>query len=145
MKNITLLLLCFAALSVLTSFANAQLPASQENPVTLKQAFKDKFFIGTALTTSQLRGSNPQAIEVVREHFNSIVAENSMKSMHLQPREGEFAFREADRVVGFGETHGMKSIGHTLIWHSEAPKWFCVDQSGQDVSRGVLIERIRSH
>ena len=145
MKNTTLLLLCFAALCVLTGFANAQLPASQEYPVTLKQAFKDKFFIGTALTTSQLRGSNPQAIEVVKEHFNSIVAENSMKSMYLQPREGEFDFREADRFVEFGEKHGMKIIGHTLIWHSQAPKWFFVDQSGQDVSRDVLIERMRSH
>lgn len=145
MKNTTLLLLFFAALCVLTGFANAQLPASQEYPVTLKQAFKDKFFIGTALTTSQLRGSNPQAIEVVKEHFNSIVAENSMKSMYLQPREGEFDFREADRFVEFGEKHGMKIIGHTLIWHSQAPKWIFVDQSGQDVSRDVLIERMRSH
>lgn len=145
MKNITLLLLCLAALSVLTGSANAQLPATGENPVTLKQAFKDKFFIGTALTTSQLRGSNPQAIEVVKEHFNSIVAENSMKSMYLQPKEGEFDFREADRFVEFGEENGLKIIGHTLIWHSQAPKWFFVDQNGQDVSRDMLIERMRNH
>jgi endo-1,4-beta-xylanase len=68
-----------------------------------------------------------------------------MKSMYLQPKEGEFFFEEADRFVEFGEANGMHMVGHTLIWHSQAPDWFFTDEEGNDVSRDVLIERMRNH
>jgi len=68
-----------------------------------------------------------------------------MKSMFLQPREGEFYFEDADRFVKFAEENDMHIVGHTLIWHSQAPKWFFTDKKGNDVSREVLIERMRDH
>jgi len=39
----------------------------------------------------------------------------------------------------------MHIVGHTLIWHSQAPRWFFVDEEGNDISREVLIERMRHH
>lgn len=39
----------------------------------------------------------------------------------------------------------MVIIGHTLIWHSQAPKWFFVDDKGNEVSRELLIERMKKH
>ena len=39
----------------------------------------------------------------------------------------------------------MFIVGHTLIWHSQAPDWFFVDEKGKDVSREVLIERMKNH
>ena len=65
--------------------------------------------------------------------------------MYLQPNEGEFNFKDADRFVAFGEKNNMQLIGHTLIWHSQAPKWFFLDENGGEVSRDVLIERMRTH
>ncbi len=94
---------------------------------------------------AQLRSAHHPAIDVVKTQFNSIVAENAMKSMYLQPKEGEFDFRDADLFVEFGEKNDMKIIGHTLIWHSQAPEWFFVDKEGKDVSKEVLIERMRKH
>jgi len=138
-------LISLATICIASGSANSQLPATRGNTATLKEAFQGKFYIGTALTTPQLRGSNQPALDIVKAHFSSIVAENSMKSMYLQPREGEFDFREADRFVEFGEKNGMKIIGHTLIWHSQAPKWFFVDHQGHEVSREVLIERMKTH
>ncbi|KKX50113.1 endo-1,4-beta-xylanase [Sphingobacterium sp. IITKGP-BTPF85] len=90
-----------------------------EDQVILKHAFKDKFYIGTALNLEQIWERNAAAISVVKAQFNSIVAENCMKSMYLQPREGEFNFKDADRFVALGEQHGMHIIGHTLMWHSQ--------------------------
>lgn len=116
-----------------------------DSQVTLKDAYKGKFFIGTALNLDQIWGRNKAAIEVVKHQFNSIVAENCMKSMYMQPREGEFNFKDSDRFVEFGEKNGMQIVGHTLIWHSQAPDWFFVDKSGKEVSREVLIERMRKH
>jgi endo-1,4-beta-xylanase len=39
----------------------------------------------------------------------------------------------------------MHIVGHTLIWHSQAPRWFFTDADGKDVSREVLIERMKNH
>lgn len=115
------------------------------NGLSLKEAFKDKFTIGAALNLRQIYGEDTLGRRVLLEHFNSIVAENCMKSMYMQPEEGQFFFDDADRFVELGEQHDMEIIGHTLIWHSQTPDWFFVDKNGKDVSREVLIERMRSH
>lgn len=112
---------------------------------TLKSVLADKFLIGTALTPWQVSGYDSLATDIVTRHFNAIVAENCMKSMYLQPREGEFHFQQADEFVAFGEQHGMHITGHCLIWHSQLPRWFCIDEQGRDVSPEVLRQRMRSH
>ena len=116
-----------------------------ELPSSLKDAFKDQFLIGTALNEGHNYGSDTLGINLIKQHFNSIVAENCMKSMHIQPTEGVFFFDEADKFVEFGEANNMFIIGHTLIWHSQAPDWFFVDEEGADVTREVMIERMRNH
>lgn len=113
--------------------------------VELKDAYKGKFLMGTALNTRQLRGEEPEAIAVVKQHFNSIVAENCMKSARIQPRQGKFNFDLADRFVEFGEQNNMHIHGHTLIWHSQAPDWFFVDEQGNPVSSEVLKQRMEDH
>lgn len=119
--------------------------APQQKEVTLKDALKDYFYIGAAINTIQVDGEDPQAIAIVEKHFNSVVAENCMKMESVQPEEGVFDFADADAFVAFGEKNYMKIIGHTLVWHSQAPKWLFVDDEGNDVSRDVLIERLRTH
>lgn len=112
---------------------------------TLKDAYQDKFHIGTALNTPQILGTAKEEIEIIKTHFNSVVAENCMKSGPLQPREEEFDFELADKFIEFGVENDMQIIGHTLIWHSQAPFWFFRDEEGNDVSPEVLIERMRKH
>ncbi len=120
---------------------------SQESlNVSLKDAFKDKFYIGTALSKTQISDTIQSAdINVVKTNFNAIVAENCMKSEEIQPKEGEFDFSTADKFVEFGIQNNMLITGHTLIWHSQTPDWFFKDNSGNDVTREVMIERMRSH
>lgn len=113
--------------------------------ITLKEAFKDDFYIGTALNTGQIEGKDTAAIALIKQQFNSVVAENCMKSEVLQPKQGEFKFGLADKFVEFGMANSMFIVGHALVWHAQAPKWFFVDESGNDVSRDTLIERMRNH
>ncbi len=118
----------------------------KKSDITLKEALKGKFCIGTALNTDQIWGKDTAAVRVVKQQFNSIVAENCMKSEVLQPREGKFNFKDADKFVEFGEENNMQIIGHTLIWHSQAPAWFFKDkETGRDISKEVLIERMKNH
>lgn len=112
---------------------------------SLKEALNGKFYIGAALNSEQIMGADTQAVKIVEKHFSSIVAENCMKMENIQPQEGVFDFSEPDAFVAFGEKNNMKIIGHTLIWHSQAAPWAFVDEEGNEVSRDVLIERMRSH
>jgi len=116
-----------------------------EVSTSLKEVFNEKFLFGTALNSDQYTGKDTKAVKIIRQHFNSVVAENCMKLEELQPEEGEFRFDNADKFVDFGLENNMFIIGHTLIWHSQAPAWFFVDHKGNDVSREVLIERMRNH
>lgn len=120
-------------------------PSNNEKAPSLKDAYEGKFLIGTALNNAHNEGLDTLGIQLVQNYFNSIVAENCMKSMHLQPTEGVFFFEEADKFIEFGKANGMHIVGHTLIWHSQAPRWFFTDEKGEDVSREVLIERMRNH
>lgn len=112
---------------------------------SLAKAAEGLFKIGTALNERQLNSGENQSLALTKQHFNAIVAENCMKSGRIQPVEGEFVWEHADRFVEFGEKHGMEINGHTLIWHSQAPRWFFVDEQGNDVSKEVLIERMETH
>ena len=119
--------------------------AKQKDGIGLKEAFEGKFEVGAALNDFQIMGRDAETMEVVKQHFNAIVAENCMKSGRVQPREGEFEFDLSDRLVAFGEENNMAIHGHTLIWHSQAPRWFFTDDSGNTVSREVLIQRMKDH
>lgn len=119
--------------------------AAQKTENSLKKAFKDKFYIGTAMSLPQINETDVKSDQIITSQFSSIVAENCMKSMFLQPQEGKFFFDDADRFVAFGEKNNMFIIGHTLIWHSQLPKWFFVDKDGKDVSPEVLKQRMKNH
>lgn len=118
---------------------------SSGNQPGLKDIFQGKFYIGTAMNTWQINGKDTVSGKIIRQHFNSITAENCMKSMWIHPKEDQFNFELSDQFVEFGLQNNMFIVGHTLIWHSQAPKWFFVDETGKDVSREVLISRMKTH
>ena len=39
----------------------------------------------------------------------------------------------------------MFIVGHTLVWHSQTPKWVFQDEKGNPVSRKVLLKRMQDH
>ena len=137
-----LLLLTFISLQVM--MFSCQLKSKKEN-LSLKNALSNKFLIGAALNTPQIQGNDTSSVKIITTHFNSVVAENCMKSEIIQPKKGEFDFALADQFVEFGESNNMFVIGHTLIWHSQLAGWFFVDDEGNDVNREELIERMKNH
>lgn len=117
----------------------------QETQPSLKEALSDKFLIGTAMNAAQIEETDTASVRVIKEQFNAIVAENCMKSESIQPKEGVYDFALADKFVEFGERNNMYLSGHVLIWHSQAPAWFFTDSTGSDVTREVMIERMKTH
>ena len=119
-------------------------------PAMAQQGLKDAIgkycLVGAAVNQWQSDGQVPEADAVIDRHFNCAVAENCMKSECLQPAEGMFDFRVADKFVSYCQKHQLKVIGHCLVWHSQAPDWMFTDgYSARPASKEVLRERMIKH
>ncbi|WP_209330868.1 endo-1,4-beta-xylanase [Lunatimonas salinarum] len=143
-KNLLLKFTFTVSLVWLSSFS-VDHKAPSHDELFLQSAFEGKFLFGAALGRRHINGTDLKGLELLRQHFNSIVAENVMKSGPIQPTEGNFNFTMADRFVEIGLQGGYHMVGHTLIWHSQAPKWFFTDKDGNDVSPEVLTQRMKDH
>lgn len=109
---------------------------------TLKEAYKDYFPIGVAVAPRNLSG--PEA-ELITRQFSSVTPENAMKMGPIHPEPNRYNWQDADAIVAFAQKNGMKVRGHTLCWHNQTPKWFFTDNEGKQVSREVLLTRLKQH
>jgi endo-1,4-beta-xylanase len=105
---------------------------------TLKDAYKDYFYVGVAINRTIAMSAAVPADNVNRniqevnkdaalakEQFAQISPENDLKWEVIQPREGPdgYNFGPADAYVNFGLSNNMYIVGHTLVWHSQTPGW----------------------
>ena len=86
---------------------------------SLKDFFKNDFYIGAAINTTEIEEKDVLAKSLIPAQFNSITPENVMKCEIIQPGWSEYHFGPADQFVAYGKKHGMFIVGHTLIWHSQ--------------------------
>lgn len=120
---------------------------------SISERYENSFKIGAAVEPYQLEGINA---EVLKRHYTSIVAENVMKPVNIQPEEGKFNFTEADKVAQFARENNMDLRFHTLIWHSQVPEWFFLDKKGnpmveetdpkqREKNKKLLLKRVEKH
>lgn len=112
---------------------------------TLKDLFKNDFYIGAALSLNQISGTEPEAIALVKKHFNSITPENILKWEAVHPEPNRYNFAPVDKYVAFGEKNKMFIIGHTLVWFYQTPDWVFQDEAGKALNRVALLERMKDH
>ena len=116
--------------------------ASVANSKGLKDYYKNYFPIGVAVSPRNLGGEEAQ---LILKEFNSLTAENAMKMGPIHPKENEYFWRDADSIVNFAQKHGLRLRGHNLCWHSQAPSWIFKDENGKQVSKDVLLKRLKDH
>jgi endo-1,4-beta-xylanase len=105
---------------------------------TLKDTYKDSFYVGVAINRTiaadaAVRADNVNRnldevrkdTTVVLTHFNQISPENDLKWQLIHPREGAdgYDFSPADAFVNFGLSNNLYLVGHTLVWHAQTPNW----------------------
>jgi endo-1,4-beta-xylanase len=112
---------------------------------TLKDAFKDKYYIGAAINAAQIQEKDTNSCQLLVQQFNSITGENVMKWERIHPRPGVYNFDTADLYVALGEKNRMFIIGHCLLWHQQTPQWVFVDSLGNNLSREALLDRLHDH
>jgi len=115
------------------------------DPLGLKDAFKNHFYIGAALSADQIAGREPNAMALVKKQFNSITPENILKWEEVHPEPDRYNFEVPDQYVAFGQEQTMHIIGHTLIWHYQTPDWVFQDTSGRRLNREALLQRMKDH
>jgi endo-1,4-beta-xylanase len=128
-------------------------PLDALSVVPIDERYEDSFTIGAAVEPYQLEG---KTAKILKRHYNSIVAENVMKPINIQPEEGKFNFEEADKIVKFAKENDMDLRFHTLVWHSQVPQWFFLDKEGnpmvdetdpkkREKNKRLLLKRLETH
>lgn len=128
--NISLLIICNFIILSCSDAPKKNTPGNK----SLKDTFSQDFYIGVALNGRIIDQTDSLSLNVVKKEFNSITAENIMKSMIIHPQRDSFNFEMADKFVALGEKYDMFIHGHTLIWHSQLSPWFSTIEDSLEFS-----------
>ena len=125
---------------------------------SLWEKYQDCFKIGVALPASLLQNRTARA--TVLAHFNSITCENEMKADFTMdraatvkagdPERAAVSFSSAKAALNFAQQNGLQMRAHTLVWHSQVPRWFfTVDWSQSSdaplADRETMIRRMENY
>lgn len=115
---------------------------AQNDSRGLKDYFAGYFFMGASIAPQETEGTVAQ---LILKEFNTITAENAMKMGPIHPAEDHYAWEGADQIVDFARKNGLKMRGHTLCWHNQTPGWLFLDDAGNQVSKAILLDRLKAH
>jgi endo-1,4-beta-xylanase len=96
------------------------------------------------MNTWQITGKDTVGIQVIKDQFEAFVAENCMKSGPIHPAENEYnlSFPTSLWILCCQKQIHNRSLPDLAF---AAPQWFFTDSLGNDVSREVMIERMKNH
>jgi endo-1,4-beta-xylanase len=139
-----------AASLCLGACSRATMPASASTTVAaagqgLKDTFRGAFLVGAALAPRQFTERDTASVALIRREFNAISPENVLKWENVHPALDRYDFAPSDAYVAFGERNGMFVLGHTLVWHSQVPRWVFQDADGKPLDRDRLLARMKAH
>ncbi len=134
--------------------------SAEEGQVTgLAQLYEENFPIGVALP-NYVFSHIEEYEQVIVDNFNSITCENEMKPDSLLDKKASQAdlentylraavhFDNCMPAVEFALKHDMKIRFHTLVWHSQTPKWFFTEDytdNGELVDRETMLTRMENY
>jgi endo-1,4-beta-xylanase len=119
--------------------------SAQQTPAVkgLKDYYKNYFPIGVAVSPQSIK--NKETVNFILSQFNSLTPENAMKMGPIHPAENRYNWRDADSIVAFAQANGLKVRGHNLCWHEQTPYWLFKDAQGNQVTKAVLLQRLKDH
>lgn len=125
---------------------------------SMSEYWKDYFSIGIAITKGELL--NDFKGDLIKQQFNSMTCGNEMKPDALLDREATksegtetcpvLKFDSCDEMLQFCVDNNIKMRGHTLVWHSQTPDWFFMEEYSNKpdavfASREVMLQRLENY
>jgi endo-1,4-beta-xylanase len=139
---LTFIYIVILPVSCTSSGQSNKQPISHKENKGLKDYYAAYFPIGVAVSPGALKTDEG---ELILHQFNSMTPENAMKMGPLHPKENEYNWAGADSIAAFARRNNMKLRGHTLCWHNQTPGWFFKDAEGKQVSKELLLQRLKDH
>ena len=125
---------------------------------SLCKAYEPYFRVGAALSSWLVK--DPELVEIVCRHFNSITADNQMKPDSVLNLEGTLAqgdpchaatdFTRVDALLSFARDHQLSVRYHVLAWHNQTPVWFFKkdwenDREAPFAPKEVILARLENY
>ena len=123
------------------SISSAPLEVTQKKN-GLKDYYHSYFTMGVSVSAGLLHG---EQADLVKREYGSITPDNAMKMGPIHPEENRYNWNDADSIVNFAQKNKLKVRGHNLCWHEQTPKWLFKDKDGHQVTKEVLLSRLKSH
>lgn len=127
--------------------ATAKLQAAQKAAAStgLKDAYKNDFLMGAALSAKIVAEQDPKLVALINKEFNSITPENCQKWGEIRNEDGSWKWKDSDAFVEFGSKHNMHMVGHTLAWHSQIPDSVFKNADGKYIAKEELAKKQKEH
>lgn len=129
-------------ISLVSACLSVTVPAAEPS---LRKVFEKDFTVGVALNLRQVTAPETEAGNIAGQQFSSLTAENDMKWQPIHPAPDRYSFAAADAYFDFARKHRMEVVGHTLVWHSQTPRWVFEGNNGEPATREMLLKRMRDH
>lgn len=121
----------------------------EENTPSLKEIYKDYFYIGAGIDPLDI--TTPETRAIILRHFDTITPGNQTKPDFLLDYDTSVSdpkydtcpavkFVHADPIMEFAMENGLKVRGHTLLWNQQTPRWLFTVGYSQDKD-AVLADR----
>jgi endo-1,4-beta-xylanase len=129
---------------------------------SLKDLCSDYFKLGCGIYGYNMETNainHKEYMEVAKKHFNSCTLTNLMKPVYVLSEydsidnfesgnsEPVFNFQVIEDTLKWCKENNVQMRGHTLVWHTQAPRWFFCqgyDSSNNLVGREEMIDRLDS-
>lgn len=125
---------------------------------SIKEVYEDYFTIGFAATVSETPKSRQG---LMKDQFNSFTTGNELKPDSLldyqtcisDPKyddNPQVTFKNAQYLLDFAKEADIPMRGHTLVWHSQTPRWFFAQgySKAEDaplVSKELMLKRMENY
>lgn len=125
---------------------------------SLKEAYKDLFSIGVAVTANEIPADRQ---DLIKQQFNSLTPGNELKPDSVldhatstsDPKYDDnpaVSFKRVEPILEFAKEANIPVRGHTLVWHSQTPRWFFTEgySTAADaplVSKELMLKRMENY
>ncbi len=125
---------------------------------SLREKYQDSFLIGVAVPADLME--NTQAKDLIVSQFSSLTCENEMKPDFTlsyadtrrknDPEHAVVFPSKCKKTLAFAQKSGIQVRAHTLIWHSQTPRWFFTkewdsSEHAELADRETMIKRMENY